>query len=83
MEFNYHGGYHEMYVGEIVKVLAEEQESFRIKLDAKSAPLNQEKGWRIPALFHYDSLSHFLNSSKFILPSAHSSRLPFAVVLHA
>ncbi len=50
---------------------------------SKSAPLNKEKGWRIPALFHYDSLSHFLNSSKDSLPSAHSPRFPFTTALHA
>lgn len=40
------------------------------------APLNKEKVF-------YDSAIHFLNSSKDILPVAHSSRLPFAVALQA
>lgn len=43
---------------------------------SKSAPLNKEKVF-------YDSAIHFLNSSKDILPIAHSSRFSFAVALQA
>ena len=45
-------------------------------LEVIFAPLNKEKAV-------YDSASHFLNSSKAILPAAHSSRVPFAVALQA